>query len=68
MKPSAIRKKTEKDCLKLLKEKQEKLAEIKFSGPNTKSKNTKEASNLRRDIARIKTILNENKKNKNHEE
>ncbi len=67
MKPKAIRKKSEKDCLKLLKEKEERLAEIRFSGANTKSKNTKEAFNLRKDIARIKTILKENKQ-QNHEE
>ncbi len=67
MKPKAIRKKTESDCLKLLEEKEKKLAEIKFSGANTKSKNTKEAANLRKDIARIKTILKENKnEEKNH--
>ena len=67
MKTKVIRKKTESECLKLLDEKEKKLADIRFSGANTKSKNTKEAANLRKDIARIKTILKEAKnEEKNH--
>ncbi len=63
MKPKEIRKKSAKDCLKLLKEKQKRLHDIKFSGASGKEKNTKEASNLRKDIARIKTILKESENN-----
>ncbi len=59
MKPQEIRKKSKKDCLKLLREKKKRLSEVKFLGASTKSKNTKEARDLRRDIARIKTILKE---------
>ncbi len=65
MKSKEIRKKSESDILKLLKEKEKKLKDIMFSGVDSKSKNTKEMLGLRRDVARIKTILKENKEEKN---
>ncbi len=65
MKSRDIRKKSESDILKLLKEKEKKLKDVMFSGVDSKSKNTKEMQGLRRDIARIKTILKEDKEEKN---
>ena len=62
MKVKEIRKKSEEDCLKLLAEKKKKLSDVRFTRSSSKSKDTKEAVNLRKDIARIKTILKETKK------
>jgi ribosomal protein L29 len=59
MKTKELRKKTREDSLKLLAEKKKSYYDIRFVGENTKSKNTKELTNLRKDIARIKTILKE---------
>ncbi len=59
MKIKEIRKKSKKDILKMLKEKQKRLYDIRFASGGSDSKNVKEAANLRKDIARIKTILNE---------
>ncbi len=63
MKAKEIRKKTEEDCLKTLAEKTKKLSEIRFASASSKAKNTKEASGLKKDVARIKTILKEKKEN-----
>lgn len=62
MKSGEIRKKSEKESAKMLSEKIKRLRDIRFGEANTKSKNTKEAANLRKDIARIKTILKEKEK------
>lgn len=62
MKTKEIRKKNIEENLKLLAEKKKKLHDVRFVGANTKSKNTKEAANLRKDIAKIKTILKEKKR------
>ena len=59
MKPEEIRKKSEKDLKKLLKKKKEKLKEVKFNLSSGRVKNTKEAKKIKKDIARILTILNE---------
>ncbi len=59
MKAKDIRKKTEDECLKDIDKMEKRIKEIKFSSAISKVKNTKEAINLRRDVARIKTILNE---------
>ncbi len=61
MKSSDIRKKTEEECLKEVEKKRERLREISFSSASSKVKNSKEAANLRKDIARIITILKEKK-------
>ncbi len=62
MKVKEIRKKNREECLKLLAEKAKRLHDIRFAGADSKSKNTKEATGLRKDIARIKTILKEEKR------
>ncbi len=59
MKIKEIRKKSKEDVLKMLKEKQKRLYDIRFASAESDSKNVKEVANLRKDIARIKTILNE---------
>ena len=61
MKTKEIRKKSREDCLKLLAEKQKRLHDVRFAGADARTKNTKEATGLRKDIARIKTILKEQK-------
>ncbi len=63
MKTKEMRKKSKEERLKLLAEKRKRLHDIRFASGGTKAKNTKEAANLRKDIARIKTILKENKEN-----
>ncbi len=63
MKTKEIRKKSKEECLKLLFEKKKRLYDVRFSKGDLKAKNTKEAVNLRKDIARIKTILKETKDN-----
>ncbi len=59
MNPEEIRKNSEKDLKKLLKEKKEKFKEVKFNLSSGRVKNTKEAQKIKKDIARILTILNE---------
>jgi ribosomal protein L29 len=61
MKTKEIRKKNREESFKVLAEKKKRLHDVRFAGGNAKSKNTKEAVNLRKDIAKIKTILNETK-------
>ena len=61
MKTKEIRKKSREECFKVLAEKKKRLHDVRFVGENKKSKNTKEAVNLRKDIAKIKTILKETK-------
>ncbi len=63
MKVKEIRKKSKEDCLKLLAEKTKRLSDVRFASASSKAKDTKEAFNLKKDIARIKTILKENKEN-----
>ncbi len=62
MKAKELRKKTDKERAKLLLEKRKKLKDFHFSGATSRPKNTKEAVNLRKDIARIKTIAKEYEK------
>lgn len=50
--------KSEKELIKELADKREALLKFKFGTSGSKSKNTKEARNLRKDIARIMTSLN----------
>ncbi len=64
MKSGDIRKKTEAECLKEIEKNKARLREISFASASSKIKNTKEAANLRKDIARIITILKE-KENEN---
>ncbi len=61
MKTEEIRRKSKEECEKLLQEAQDKLQKFYFSVATGKPKNTKEAANLRKNIARIKTISKEKK-------
>jgi ribosomal protein L29 len=51
-------KKTPKELVQLLSEKREALRVFRFALSGSKTKNIKEGQNLRKDIARIMTILN----------
>ncbi len=62
MKAKEIRSKTKEQCLKAVNEKSKKLNEIRFSEKIGKLKNVKERSSLRKDIARLKTIMREMEK------
>jgi ribosomal protein L29 len=62
MKVQEIRKKTREESVKILEEKIKKLNEVRFSEKIGRPKNVKERASLRKDIARIKTILNEMEK------
>lgn len=62
MKSKDIRKKTTEECLGLLSEKSKKIYDVRFASSTAKLKNTKERHNLKKDIARIKTILKESQK------
>jgi ribosomal protein L29 len=51
-------KKGQNDLIKELAEKRVSLHDIRFGVAGSKNKNVKEQKNLKKDIARIKTILN----------
>ncbi len=59
MKIKDLRKKSEADLLKLLKEKRESLSAFRFSLAGSKTKNVKEGRTTRKDIAQITTLLQE---------
>ncbi len=59
MQPEKLREKKEEELKNLLSEKRDKLQEVKFNLSSGRVKNVKEARNLKKDIARILTILNE---------
>ncbi len=59
MRPQALREKSKSELEGLLKKKREKLQEVKHNLSSGRVKNTKAARNLKKDIARILTILNE---------
>ncbi len=59
MKTKEIRNKSKEECTKLIAEKAKRLSDVRFASASSKVKNTKEAFNLKKDIARIKTILKE---------
>lgn len=50
--------KTEKELLRELSEKREALAKFRFGISGSKLKNVKEGKTIRKDIARIETVLN----------
>lgn len=58
MKTRELRQKTEKELKDLLINSQHKLGQIKFDLAFKKVKNVKQIKELRRDVARIKTLLN----------
>jgi ribosomal protein L29 len=55
-------KKTGKELVVLLKEKREALRVFRFASSGAKTKNVKEGNSLKKEIARIMTALNANKK------
>lgn len=59
MKPEELRKKDKKQLKELLEKKKNKLQEVKNNLSSGRVKNTKEARIIKKDIARILTILNE---------
>jgi len=57
MKAKELRQKTEKELKDLLNEKSHKLGQLKFDLASKKLKNIREIREIRREVARIKTIL-----------
>ena len=57
MKISDLRQKTKEELRALVQEKRQRLDELHFLVPQKKVKNVKEAGVVRRDIARILTLL-----------
>lgn len=62
MKIKEIKDKTIADLNKLISEKKESLRVFRFGTSGAKTKNVKEGKTLRKDIARIMTILNEKRR------
>ena len=58
---SEISTKTDKDLLKMLKDKREAVRASRFSGAGSKNKNVKEVNGLKKEIARIMTVLSSRK-------
>jgi large subunit ribosomal protein L29 len=65
MRASELRKKSKEELEKILKEKREHLQKLKFDLSLGKLKNVKEIGQVKKDIARILTILNSKIKNQN---
>ena len=61
MKIKEIKSKTVSDLTKMLSEKRETLRLFRFGTSGAKTKNVKEGRELKRDIARIMTVLASNK-------
>ncbi len=59
MKMSDLKTKTPKDLRKLLVEKKDALQEFRLGNSRSKTKNVKEGRTIRKDIAQIMTVLNE---------
>ena len=57
-----LKNKKEKDLEKLIEEKRERIRQLRFAIASGKVKNVREMRNLRKDIARILTILNNKEK------
>jgi ribosomal protein L29 len=62
MKIKEIKSKTASDLTKMLSDKRESLRLFRFGTSGAKTKNVKEGRELKRDIARIMTVLSANKK------
>lgn len=58
MKAKEIKNKTKTDLQKMLSEKREALRVFRFGAAGAKSKNVKEGRVIRKDIARILTVMN----------
>jgi len=61
MKPQELRQKSKKELQKLLSEKREKLRSLRFDLVSGKVKNVREIREVKKDIARILTILHQEK-------
>ena len=59
MKVSELRQKTKSKLQKLLREKREKLRQLRFDLASGKLKNYREIRQVKKDIARILTLLNQ---------
>lgn len=58
MKAKELQEKTDKDLTKLLSDKREALRSFRFGFSGSKAKNVKEGMTVRKDIARILTVIN----------
>jgi len=65
MKPSEIRQKSQKELQKLLQDNREKLRQLRFDLMAGKVKNVREIRMIKKDIARILTIIKSKFKNQN---
>ena len=61
MKISELRQKTESELRKLLQESRERLRSLRFDLVSGKIKNVREIRKIKKDIAKISTLLNEQK-------
>ena len=61
MKASELRKKDKKELEKMVQDLRKKLSDLRFRFSSNKLKNVKEISNSKKEMARIITILKENK-------
>ncbi len=61
MKAQDLRKKDKRELVKSAQEIRKKLSDLRFKFSSNKLKNVKEISNLKKEIARILTILKETK-------
>jgi large subunit ribosomal protein L29 len=59
MKVSELRKKSKEELMGTITDLKNRIDEIRFASAEKKTKNVKEAQLLRKDVARIKTILKE---------
>ena len=57
-----LRKKSKEELGKLVQDLRKKLSDLRFKFSSNKLKNVKEVSNTKREIAKILTILRENRK------
>ncbi|MGB9680729.1 MAG: 50S ribosomal protein L29 [Minisyncoccia bacterium] len=64
MEPKELRKKSDQELEELLKSSQKKLTDLKINYSLGKLKNAQEIKLLKKDIARVLTILNERKQRK----
>ncbi len=62
MKTTELRKKDKKELENLVKDLKKKLSDFRFRFASNRLKNVKEVSNTKKEIARILTILQENRK------
>ena len=62
MKKTSYKGRTEQELIKTLMEKRKNLRELRFGTAGSKTRNVKSGKSLRKDIARILTELNVNKK------